>query len=221
MNPTAAPGALALLVIAKEPRPGFAKTRLTPPCTAEQAAVIAEAALADTLEAVAAVPAGRHVLALDGEPGSWLPPGFEIVAQQGAGLADRLGHAFTQVDGPALLVGMDTPQVSSAQLADAARRLLRPGTDAVLGPAADGGFWSIGLMTPDASVFEGVPMSAPDTGERQLARLRHLGLRTGVLATLRDVDHLADAIAVAAEAPGGRFAAAVAAAVGSSRPVTS
>ena len=77
---------MQLCVIAKEPRPGFAKTRLTPPCTMTQAAAIAEAALADTLDAVLTTPARRRVLALDGAVGSWLPPGFEVVPQSDGGL---------------------------------------------------------------------------------------------------------------------------------------
>jgi len=68
-----------LLVIAKQPLPGRVKTRLVPPCTPGQAAALAEAALADTLHTVLAAPARRRVLVLDGEPGPWLPPGFDIV----------------------------------------------------------------------------------------------------------------------------------------------
>ncbi len=64
---------VTLLVIAKEPRPGRVKTRLTPPFTPGEAAALAEAALVDTLRAVAATPARRRVLVLDGEPGPWLP----------------------------------------------------------------------------------------------------------------------------------------------------
>ena len=70
-----------LLVIAKQPVPGRVKTRLVPPCTYEQAAALAEAALADTLRTAATVPARRRVLVLDGEPGPWLPPGYDIVPQ--------------------------------------------------------------------------------------------------------------------------------------------
>ncbi|MFC9290815.1 glycosyltransferase, partial [Streptomyces sp. NPDC057052] len=65
-----------LLVIAKEPLPGRVKTRLTPPFAPWEAAALAEAALADTLAAVAAAPAVRRRLVLDGAPGPWLPPGL-------------------------------------------------------------------------------------------------------------------------------------------------
>src|SRR5690606_23084798 len=64
-----------LLVMAKAPVAGRVKTRLVPPLSAAEAAAVAEAALADTLEAVAACGAERRVLALDGEPGPWLPEG--------------------------------------------------------------------------------------------------------------------------------------------------
>jgi rSAM/selenodomain-associated transferase 1 len=201
----------ALLVIAKAPVAGRVKTRLCPPCSPAQAARLAEAALWDTLAAVAAVPAGRRIVVLDGAVGRWLPAGFEVTAQRGDGLADRLAAAFADGGGPALLVGMDTPQLRPGLLRASLHALAQPGTDAVLGHAPDGGYWAIGLRRPDPAVFHGVPMSAPDTGVRQAERLRELGLRTTELPRLRDVDRFADALAVAAQAPHGRFAAAVAA----------
>jgi rSAM/selenodomain-associated transferase 1 len=197
-----------LLVIAKEPIPGRVKTRLTPPCTPEQASHLALAALRDTLAAALACTAARRVLVLDGEPGPWLPDGFEVVPQRGDGLAQRLAAAFEDADGPALLVGMDTPQVTP-ELLDAGLGAVRE-HDAAFGAAHDGGYWAIGLREPDRRVFDGVPMSEDDTGAIQRARLELLGLRTAVLPPLRDVDTIADARAVAAEAPQGRFAAALA-----------
>ncbi|MDK9494295.1 DUF2064 domain-containing protein [Streptomyces katrae] len=194
----------SLLVIAKAPVPGRVKTRLTPPFTPQQAADLAEAALADTLAAVAATPADRHVLVLDGAPGPWLPPGFEVVPQSGGGLDQRLAAAFAGCTGPALLIGMDTPQATPAHLAPA---LAFDAYDAWFGPAADGGFWALGLAAPDPALLLGVPMSAPDTGAVQYERLRAAGLRTGLLPRLRDVDTAADAAEVSALAPTGRFAA--------------
>ena len=200
----------ALLVIAKAPVPGRSKTRLTPPCTPEQAATLARASLEDTLRAVRATPAARHVLVLDGEPGPWLPEGFEVVPQRGDGFDERLAAAFEDV-GPAVLVGMDAPQVTPALLARCLRTLQAPRTDAILGMAEDGGFWTIGLRRPDPALFLGVPMSADDTGLRQHERLLEHGLRVATVPALRDVDVIQDAHAVAALAPGGRFAAALAA----------
>jgi uncharacterized protein len=191
-----------LLVIAKQPRPGRVKTRLVPPCTPEQAAALAEAALADTLHTVLAAPARRRVLVLDGEPGPWLPPGFDIVPQCGGGLDERLAGAFAAVRGPALLIGMDTPQLTPGLLA-----VDWEGADAWFGPAADGGFWALGLRVPDAALVRGVPMSTAETGTMMRARLLQAGLRVAELPRLRDVDTAADALAVALEVPLSRFAA--------------
>jgi uncharacterized protein len=189
-----------LLVIAKEPRPGRVKTRLTPPFTPREAAALAEASLADTLDTVARTPAARRVLVLDGAPGPWLPPGFEVVPQCAGGLDERLAAAFAACTGPSLLIGMDTPQVTSELLtvdfADC---------DAYFGPADDGGFWALGLAAPDPALLRGVPMSTPHTGAVQRDRLA--GLRVRDLPCLRDVDTAYDAEVVAKAAPGGRFAA--------------
>ena len=199
----------SLLVIAKEPVAGRVKTRLVPPCTSRQAAALALAALADTLAAaLASRRAGRRVLVLDGEPGPWLSDGFEVIPQRGDGLAQRLAAAFEDAGGPAFLVGMDTPQVTPEAL-DAGLRAVEHG-DAAFGPALDGGYWAIGLHRPDPAVFAGVPMSEDSTGAVQRARLAALGLRTTALPPLRDVDTIDDARAVAAGAPGGRLAAALA-----------
>lgn len=198
-----------LLVLAKEPVPGRVKTRLCPPCTPEQAAQIAAAAISDTLDAVRATPSVRPVLVLDGTAGPWIPSGFTIVPQRGGGLAERLSAAVSDMTGPTLLVGMDTPQVTPKLLRAALHTLLRPAVDAVLGLTLDGGWWIIGLRDPSLPVFEGVPMSAPDTGRAQRNRLDQLGLRTRTLVTETDVDSFADARTVAARIPSSRFARVV------------
>ncbi|MUL40727.1 DUF2064 domain-containing protein [Streptomonospora sp. PA3] len=208
-RPAGPTGPTALLVIAKEPVPGRVKTRLQPDVTAEEAAELAAAALADTLEAVQAAPARRRVLVLSGTPGPWLPePGFEVVAQAGGGLDERLASAFAGCPGPALLIGMDTPQVTPALLAPALGDDAWDGVDAWFGPARDGGFWALGLADPDPRLLRGVPMSTARTGAIQRARLVEAGLRVRDLAELVDADTPATAARVARAAPGSRFAAA-------------
>lgn len=208
---SAAEAATALLVIAKAPAPGRSKTRLCPPCTPEQAAALAEAALIDTLAAVAAVPgARRRLLLLEGTPGDWVPDGFEVHPQRAGGLDNRLAGAFAAAAAPAFLVGMDTPQLEAVHIERGVEALERPGVDAVLGRAPDGGYWAIGLRQPDERVFHDVPMSTDTTGPAQRRRLDELGLRVEELEQLRDVDTIADAQAVAAERPTSRFARALA-----------
>jgi rSAM/selenodomain-associated transferase 1 len=203
-----------LVAIAKVPVPGRAKTRLCPPCTPQQAAWLAEASLRDVLSAMLATPADRRVVVLDGRSPRWLPPQLEVVAQRGDGLDERLAHAFADV-GPALVVATDTPQVRPADLAAGLRALADH--DAVLGPAADGGYWAIGLRRVDPRAVLGIPMSAGHTLAAQRERLSALGLRCAELRVLRDVDTWSDALAVAADASGSRFAAALAAVVASER----
>jgi len=204
------PASVALLVIAKEPRPGHAKTRLIPALGAAGAAAIARACLEDTLWGVAETPAAERVLVLDGDPGDWIPPtaGFRVIPQREGGLAARLAGAFEDSGAtPAVLVGMDTPQLNAGLLTEAIGRLAAEGTDAVLGPASDGGYWAIGLREPDPAVFAGVPMSAADTGDRQRSRLAELGLGWTELEQLRDIDTIEDARAIAQIAPWTRCAA--------------
>jgi rSAM/selenodomain-associated transferase 1 len=203
--------AAQVLVIAKEPVPGLVKTRLTPPYTPAQAAALAEAALADTLAAVECARVARRVLALDGAPGRWLPPGFDVIGQRGAGLDERIAWALadarTAWPAPAVLIGMDTPQVTPALLAAAAEPLVSGAADATFGMAEDGGFWLLGLREIDPALVLGVPMSCSDTGSRQLARLEEAGLRVRLLPELTDVDTAGEAVRIAAVTPGSRFAA--------------
>lgn len=208
---TARADAPTLLVIAKEPVPGRVKTRLTPRYTPHQAAALAEAALTDTLHAVLRTRARRRVLVLDGRPGPWLPPGFDVLPQGAGGLDERLAAAFAaHAGGPTLLVGMDTPQLTPELLGPAVGAQAWRECDAWFGPAADGGFWALGLAEPDPELLRGVPMSTGHTGAAQRRRLTDAGLRVRDLPVLRDVDTASDAVEVAARVPGSRFAARLA-----------
>ena len=216
--------ALGLLVLAKAPEPGRVKTRLCPPLTPAEAADLAAAALLDTLDAVSRVPAGRVVVALAGRlPAAARAPelrsalrGTLVRGQRGVDLGHRIAMAHRDAAGllpgrPVLQLGMDTPQVEPALLVEAARPLHRRRADAVLGPAADGGWWALGLRDPRlARVVADVPTSRDDTGDRTLHALRAAGLRVGLLPELTDVDTAADAHTVAALCPAGsRFPALI------------
>ena len=151
------------------------------------------------------------MLALDGRPGRWCPPGVRVVGQGHGPLDRRLAPAWSQAGrGPALQIGMDTPQVGAADLDGAMSALVAPRRRRrarARPPTAAGGRSGCGVRDP--TVFLGVPTSRPDTGARQAARLAALGLRTRLLAPQPDVDTWPDAVAVAAQAPATRFAGAV------------
>jgi glycosyltransferase A (GT-A) superfamily protein (DUF2064 family) len=204
-----------VIVIAEAPAPERVDDWLSPPLRPQQAALVAEAALADTLEVVAAAPVTRRVLALDGAPGDWLPDGFRVIGQRGSGLDERIAAAFADAYAvaplPMVLIGTDTPQVTVDMLADAAASLESGEADAVFGPSTDGGFWMLGLRRPDRSLLAGVPMSAQDPGRVLLERLAGAGLRVALAPRLTEVSTFEAAGQVAGECPSSRFAAAVSA----------
>jgi glycosyltransferase A (GT-A) superfamily protein (DUF2064 family) len=126
-----------------------------------------------------------------------------VIPQRGPTFADRLVHAHADVARfgmPVLQIGMDTPQVTPSLLESCAEF-----DEAALGFALDGGWWALGLRDPlRAGVLRDVPMSRADTGARTLEALH--GSKVRNLPILSDVDTMADARAVAAQVPGGRFA---------------
>ena len=201
----------ALVVMAKACVPGRVKTRLHPPFTLDEAAAIAAAALADTLDVVRRTAVDRRILAFDGDPSGVDCRGFDVIAQARGSLDERLAAVFDLMDEPTLLVGMDTPQMSAAQLR------LPQTADICFGPAVDGGFWALGMRSPRGDVIRGVEMSRADTGAHQLAAFDRAGLTVELLDTLHDVDDARDAHRVAAQIPRSSFARAVEAAAGSTR----
>ncbi|KZB87413.1 TIGR04282 family arsenosugar biosynthesis glycosyltransferase [Amycolatopsis regifaucium] len=210
-----------LLIVAKAPVPGFAKTRLCPPATPEQAAGIAAASLLDTLDAALLTHRARIVVALTGELGdaargeeiAAVLENTDVIPQRGNGFDVRLANAHADTAAlhpgfPVLQIGMDTPQVTPDSLAAAAEPLTT--RDSVLGLAEDGGWWALGLADPaHAKALAGVPMSRHDTGRETLRALTDVGLCPRALPTLSDVDTITDARRVAAANPHGRFARAV------------
>jgi glycosyltransferase A (GT-A) superfamily protein (DUF2064 family) len=210
---------VTVLVVAKAPVPGVAKTRLAAAVGPEMAADIAAAALLDTLDAVAAAPVTARVVALTGDLDAASRSDeirerladYFVIPQRGMDFADRLAnaHADTAVVAgphPVLQIGMDTPQVTAALLTRCCDALLA--SPAVLGIASDGGWWVLGLHSPThADVLRAVPMSQGDTGAVTLRALRDTGINVVLVDELRDVDTIEDVAAVRDVSPSGsRFA---------------
>jgi uncharacterized protein len=199
----------ALVIFAKIPVPGQSKTRFVPPCTPVEAAILAEALLADTLDlARQLISSARLVLALEAHGVDMEPPaGFVIVAQRGLSLGERLENAIHDATPPAVLIGMDTPQVPAHEILSALRRVSTNAASSVVGPTVDGGFWCAGVSEPRDGLFHDVPMDSPSCSARVAERFDALGLRPLLLqSTYRDIDRVADAIAVAPKIPNSRFA---------------
>lgn len=207
---------VTLLVVAKAPVPGHAKTRLAATVGDSVAAEIAAAALLDTLDAVAAAPVSARVVALTGNLAAAADgaeirrclTSFTVIAQRGNTFADRLANAHADVAAagdPVLQIGMDTPQVTAELLADCGRQLTQ--APAVLGFARDGGWWALGVQEPaSAQCLRTVPMSQPDTGELTWKALQSNGIEATRLSELTDFD-VADDIAAVREncLPSSRF----------------
>jgi glycosyltransferase A (GT-A) superfamily protein (DUF2064 family) len=209
---------VVVLVVAKAPVPGQAKTRLAASVGDTAAADIAAAALLDTLDAVAAAPVAARVVALTGElsaasSGAEITAGladFIVVPQRGADFAERLANAHIDAAAasgglPVLQIGMDTPQVTDELIGDCARELLA--ADAVLGLARDGGWWLLGVTEGAmADCLRTIPMSRSDTGAVTLAALENTGNHVSLVPTLADVDTIGDVDEVRRVcAPGSRF----------------
>lgn len=113
--------------------------------------------------------------------------------QQGPELGARLHHVFhwTRDQGykKTIIIGSDSPQVSSA-IIDRARRALED-ADVVLGPADDGGYYLIAMCHP-YDVFSGIPMSTTVVTQMTIAAAERQGLRVRLIDQLFDVDELAD-----------------------------
>jgi glycosyltransferase A (GT-A) superfamily protein (DUF2064 family) len=205
-----------LLVVAKAPVPGEAKTRIARTIGDEAAADLAAAALLDTLATVTAV-GWPVVVAMTGdlsraaradEIRAALEP-LRVVPQRGEGLGERLANAH--VDAAAgstagvVQVGMDTPQLLVADYLDAGRTVELGSI--VVGPATDGGWWLLGLPDPSlAAALQHVEMSTSETGARTVEAL---GGDVVMLRTLPDMDTWDDAMAIAGAIPISRLADAV------------
>ena len=216
MNGT--PRSARVLVVAKAPVAGRVKTRLGADVGMATAADLAAASLLDTMTACReAFGPDACLLSLSGDfadsvRGDELiraSEGWSVGRQRGSTFAERLANAHLDVPpgGPVVQVGMDTPQLTSDLLREVAETAQHH--DAVLGPAEDGGWWVLALRRPTAArSLHDVPMSTPTTYDETRRALVGEGLDVVAATTLRDVDTVADADAVAASVPGSRFARA-------------
>ncbi len=204
---------MKVLLVAKAPVAGQVKTRLGAVIGADRAAELAAASLLDTIEAVARAGADGHLsltgdldAAVRGDDVRAALSGWAVTTQRGDGFAERLLNAHTDAGpGGVVQIGMDTPQVTGADLAAVADRL--EGHDAALAPATDGGWWALARRDPDVvRHLLDVAMSTDTTFVDTQRALERAGGLVAHGESMTDVDTVADADHVAALAPHTRFA---------------
>ena len=201
------PGACALAMMIKAPRPGASKTRLSPPLTPEEAAALSRCFLRDTTSNIdhvvqAHAPGGGGAPAagvavytpvgLEAAFEGLLPAGFVLVAQRDGTFGERLTGALEDLltlgYGSVCLIDSDSPTLPAAALAAAVEALAQPGDRAVFGPSEDGGYYLLGLKQAHRRLFEDIEWSTERTGPQTLERAAELGLEVIQLPTWYDVD---------------------------------
>ena len=193
-------GVCALAVMAKAPRLGEVKTRLVPPLKAEEAAILSTCFLKDVTENFLAAAEGVSVAGYIAysPPGSealfcaLVPPEIELLPSRRAGLGHSLLDATEDLlasgYGAACLVNSDSPTLPTSILIEAAEALRAPGDRVVLGPAADGGYYLVGLKRPHRQLFEGIAWSTEHVLRQTVERAESLGLDVLTLPAWYDVD---------------------------------
>ena len=188
-----------IVIFAKAPVAGKAKTRLAPALGEEGAARLAHRMLIDTLRQAKAVHVAQVELYLDPDPADaeWrglLPANGTSVTGQGDGdLGQRLARAAERVIGDGdriILIGTDCPGLSTRRLTEACREL--EAHDAVIHPTFDGGYALLGLSRFDTSIFSGIAWSSSSVARATIGRIGALGWSLHLGETLRDVDEPAD-----------------------------
>jgi rSAM/selenodomain-associated transferase 1 len=193
----------ALAVMAKAPRPGKVKTRLSPPLTPAEAAALNTCFLRDTTRNIADVagqgsaaglisytPAGDEA-AFDG----LLPEGFSLVLQRGDAFGERLFAAAEDIlalgFGAVCLIDSDSPTVPRTAFEQAVAELAKPGDRIVLGPSDDGGYYLIGLKQAHPVPFERITWSTASVFAETCERAQEAGLELVELPRWYDVDDAA------------------------------
>lgn len=186
---------VTLVIMAKAPLAGFAKTRLIPALGAEGAADLAAQMLARTLTAAQTSGVGRVELCAEPDPFSseWrsvtFPEGLDYSAQGEGDLGERMARVSARIlaRGEAvMLMGTDCVQMSPALLRQATSALAE--SDAVLYPTRDGGYALLGLRRFTPAIFRDMPWSTERVFALTRERLHHLGWQLALGDCLDDVD---------------------------------
>ena len=190
----------ALIVFARAPRVGHTKTRLIEALGALPAAELYAGLLARTLHIAEAVdpiqrylyvdtPAGCDYVAPLLAPDRWRVE-VQVAGDLGLRMSDALTRALSQ-HARVILIGSDIVDLQARDLIDALQRLAAR-DEGVMGPAADGGYWLIGMRQPQPALFADLQWGEPDIFQATVQRLAALGVRWSALPVRHDIDTPSD-----------------------------
>ena len=189
--------------MAKEPVPGRVKTRFAPEITLGEAAALYQCMIEDRINEVSMLEGMDLAIAFTPAAArtafsSFVPSGFALFAQRGRGLGERMQNIFADSFASGYhavtIIGSDSPDLPNQALQDAFRLLLADGTDVVLGPSHDGGYYLVGMRKPHPELFVDIPWSTDRVLQVTLKRAGGLGLKTGLLSWWNDLDTFADLV---------------------------
>ena len=180
-----------LVLFAKYPVPGYAKTRLIPALGPEGAAQVHRHLAKRTVDILLQTGAPVEVRIAGGDQAQfrdWLGEGPALVPQVEGGLTERLVDASRMH--PHLFFGADTPDLDLDIVRSAIRALATH--DVVIGPAEDGGYYLIGMQTARPELLVDIPWSTDAVYPETLRRCQAQGLSTALLPSLADCDRPED-----------------------------
>jgi rSAM/selenodomain-associated transferase 1 len=198
------PPGRTLVIMAKAPRPGMVKTRLTESLPTPVVLALYRCLLEDTI-ALGQSLEGVQITVMCPEPDQaelveFFAQGVQVVAQQGKGLAAGLTSAFRHFapgGQHVIAFNSDSPHLSSSVLQNAFELLVSH--DTVVGPTHDGGYYLVGAKGSHPTLFENDGMGTQNALERLLTRSKALGLSTGFTEPFYDIDIVNDLLQLASE----------------------
>lgn len=193
-----------LVVVAKTPQPGEVKTRLLTRLTPEEATGLYSCFIRDRIREIGALQGVDLAIAYTPEASKdyfarFLSNGFQLFAQQGKDLGERLHNIFVrklaQGYHSVCIIDSDTPDLPRSLVARAFQWLAEDTADAVFGPCEDGGYYLVGLRRDQPALFTDIPWSTARVLPLSLQKAAAMGLRTRLLPRWNDLDTVEDLLA--------------------------
>ncbi len=185
-----------LIVFSKPPVPGLVKTRMVPPLTYSEAALLYDSFVKETIRLIEKIKGVEKILCSYVQKlstGPLINNNWTIQAQQGDDFGERLLTAVRMNIGssnPVLLIGTDSPTIPSYFINSALKALKKH--KIVIGPAIDGGFYLLGLQNYYSHIFDNVVWSSRHTLNGILRNIENIGIDPFFIPKWYDIDNIDD-----------------------------